>query len=71
LIDQRLILNDNPSRMHKSRSPSQFEFLKHVETQFDHDNPVFDDYFSVLELNVSTNISFTDLVQSKISNLNA
>jgi hypothetical protein len=71
LIDQRLILNDSPSRMHNVEIPSQFEFLEHVESQFDHDNHVFDDYFSVLELNVSTNVSSNDPVQSEISDLNA
>jgi hypothetical protein len=71
LIDQRLILNDSPSRMHNVESPLQFKFLEHVESQFDHDNPVFDDYFSVPELNVSINVSFNDPVQSEIYDLNA
>jgi hypothetical protein len=69
LIDQRTIIHDSPSTMHKVLS--HFPYLKHVESQFYFDNPVFYDYFYVLEINVSTNISFVDLVQSKIYDLNA
>jgi len=41
LIDQRIILNDSPSRMHNVESPSQFKFLEHAKSQFDNDNPIF------------------------------
>jgi hypothetical protein len=60
LIDQRLILNESPSRMHNVEIPLQFEFLKCVESQFDHDKHVFDDYFVVPKLNVSIDVSSTD-----------
>jgi hypothetical protein len=69
LIDQILTLNDNSPKMHNVEIPSQFEFLEHFESQFDRDNPVFDDYFVVLELNMSINVSSNDPTQSKISDL--
>ena len=43
--------------------------MEHIETHFDHDNPIFNNYFVVLELNVNTNLSFVDPLQSEISNL--
>jgi hypothetical protein len=63
LIDQRLILNDIPSRMHKVQIPLEFKLMEHVESQYNHDNHVFNDYFYFLELNVSTNISFNNPIQ--------
>jgi hypothetical protein len=57
--------------MHNVINPSQFEFLENVESQSDHDDSVFGDYFVVPELNVSINLSFIDPVQYKISDLNA
>jgi hypothetical protein len=58
LIDPRLFLNDIPSKMNKFLSP--FPFSEHLESQFDHDNPISNDYFIVLELKVNINISFID-----------
>jgi hypothetical protein len=70
LIDQILILNGSPSWMHNVEIHSQLKFMEYVESQFVHDNPIFDDYFYVLELNVSTNISLFDRAQSEIYDLN-
>jgi len=69
LINQVLILNNASSRMHPFESPLQFEFSEHGESQFDCDVPIFDDYFPVLELNESINLSLIDPTQYDISNL--
>jgi hypothetical protein len=71
LIDQSFFLNGSPSMTHNVINPSQSGFLEHAESQFDIDNPIFDDYFFVLELNVSTNLSFVGPTQSEISDLDA
>jgi hypothetical protein len=67
LIDQRPIHNNSPSRVHNVENPLQFEYLwntlKHNLIMITH---CFHDYFSVLELNVSTNMSFIDPIQSGI-----
>ena len=70
LIDQRLIQNYHPSRIHNVESPFEFQILEHAQSKFNHDNPFFDDYFSIPELHMSTNISFIDYVKSKIFDLN-
>jgi len=51
-------------------NPSQCKLMEHVESQYDLNNPLFDDYFSILEWNVSKNISFIDRVQYEILDLN-
>jgi len=71
LIDQTPILNDTSSVMYQFENPSQFQFLEHVDSQSNHYDHIFDDYFSVLELSVGTNLSFVDPLQSEISNLDA
>jgi hypothetical protein len=71
LIDQRFILNENPSKLHNVEIPSQLGFLEHVEPEFDHDDPIFDYYFVALEFNMSINVSTNDPIQYEISDLNA
>jgi hypothetical protein len=57
--------------MHNVEIPLQFKFLEHIQTQFDHDNPLFSMIIFCSKLNVSTNISFIDPVQYEIYDLNA
>jgi hypothetical protein len=64
LINQSLFLIGIPSMTHNVIDPSQYGFLEHVETQFDINKLVFDDYFSVPKLNVSANLSFVGPTQS-------
>jgi hypothetical protein len=71
LIDQSFILNDSPSMTHNVLNPSQFDFSEHAESQFDIDNLVFDDYFSVSELNVSVTYHSLVLHNLKFLNLDA
>ena len=71
LIDQTLILNDTSSKMYHFETPSQFQFLEHVESQSNHDGPIFYDYFSVLKLSVGTKLSFIDPSKSDIYDLDA
>jgi hypothetical protein len=69
VTDQEIILHDSPSNMHQFLSP--YSFLEPPKSQFNLDNPIFDDYFYVLELNVNINLSFIDTLQSKISKLDS
>ena len=69
MIDQTLILNDTSSRLHHFEIPSYFEFLKHVEPQLDLNNPISDNYSSIMELNVSINLSLIDPVKYDIFDL--
>jgi hypothetical protein len=69
LINQVLILNNASSGMHPFESPLQFEFLEHGESKSDFDVPIFDDYFPVLKLNESIDLSLIDPMQSEISDL--
>jgi hypothetical protein len=71
LIDQRLILNDSPYEMHNVEIPSQFEFQEHDKSRFDHDNPIFNNYFVVPKLNARINVSSNDPIQYEIFDCNA
>jgi hypothetical protein len=56
---------------HNFINPSQYKSMDHVESRFDLDNPIFYDYFTVPELNVSANLSFNNPTQSKIFDIDA
>jgi hypothetical protein len=71
LINQTLILNDASSGMYHFETPSQFQFLEHVESHSNHNDPIFDEYFFWGELSVGTNLSFVDPLQYKIYDLDA
>jgi hypothetical protein len=57
--------------MHKVQIPLQFKFLENDKSQSDHDNHVFDDYFSISKLDMSINVSSNDPIKYGIYDVNA
>lgn len=57
--------------MYHFETPSQFQFPEYVESQYNHNDLVFYDYFYVPELSVGTKLSFVDPSQFEIFYLDA